>query len=82
MTVIDEEDDNPDQAGNNPQEEDIEERETPLAVMDNAADAQHCPLHILELILTAVMGGAYIGSTRKQKKEIAKLEDKLGDKER
>ncbi|MCI8895135.1 MAG: hypothetical protein HFI42_12280 [Lachnospiraceae bacterium] len=66
----------------NQEGQEIEDDDVPLAVMDNVADDQHCPLHLAGLILAAVTGGAYIGATRKQKKQIAKLEKELGDKER
>ena len=47
--------------------------EVPLDNTDLSKGVKHCILHFLELLLAAVMGGVYAGSTRKQKKEIAKL---------
>ena len=60
----------------------IEDEETPLANKDLVESVRHCILHFIELILAAIMGGTYIGSTRKQKKEIAALKKELEDKER
>ncbi len=60
----------------------IVDEETPLDNMNLAESVRHCILHFIELILAAIMGGAYIGSTRKQKKEIADIRKKLEDEER
>ena len=60
----------------------ITDEETPLDNMNLAESVRHCILHFIELILAAIMGGAYIGSTRKQKKEIADIKKKLEDEER
>jgi hypothetical protein len=60
----------------------IEDEETPLANMNLTASVKHCILHFIELILAAILGGAYVGSTRKQKKEIAEIKKKLEDEER
>lgn len=60
----------------------IEDEDTPLANMNLPHAIRHCILHIIELILAAIMGGVYVGSTRKKKKEIAELKKELGDEER
>lgn len=54
--------------------------EVPLDNMNLAQNVKHCILHFVELLLAAAVGGTYIASTRKQKREIAKLKD--GDEER
>ena len=62
--------------------EQIEDEEVPLVNVDSGMSQSHRILHYTELILAAVMGGAYIGSTRKQKKEISALKKRRDDEER
>lgn len=60
----------------------ITDEEVPQAEFGGTPSVKHCPMHFIELILAAIMGGAYVGSTRKQKKEIKELKKGLGDEER
>ena len=60
----------------------IEDQEVPLANTDLVDNVKHCILHFIEWLLAAIMAGAYIGSTRKQKKEIAELKRELDDEEK
>ena len=62
----------------------LEDGEVPLVNMDSdqGLGLGHRVMHYTELILAAVMGGAYIGSTRKQKKELSALKKKIDDEER
>nr|WP_300858568.1 hypothetical protein [uncultured Acetatifactor sp.] len=60
----------------------ITDEEVPLADMGSTPNVKHTPLHYAELILAAVLGGAYFGSNRKQRKEIKELKKELGDEER
>ena len=50
----------------------VEDEEVPLAnnVVENV---RNCILHFLEWLVAAALGGYYVVSTRKQKKEIAEL---------
>ena len=60
----------------------IDDGDVPLADMNNISDTKHCPVHGSGLLLAAIMGGIFAGSTRKQKKEVNRLKEGLGDKER
>lgn len=60
----------------------ITDEDVPLADMGGTPNAKHTPLHYAELILAAVLGGVYVGSNRKQRKEIKELKKELGDEER
>ena len=62
----------------------LDDGEVPLANIetDQGMGVSHRILHYTELILAAIMGGAYIGSTRKQKKELSALRKRIDDEER
>ena len=62
----------------------LEDGEVPLVNMDSdqGMGLGHRVVHYTELILAAIMGGAYIGSTRKQKKELSALRKRIDDEER
>ena len=73
-----------DEQGQQDDQEDvtIDDGDVPLADMNNISDTKHCPVHGSGLLLAAIMGGIFAGSTRKQKKEVNRLKEGLGDKER
>ena len=64
-------------AGENQELIESEDGEVPLADTNLVESAKHCILHFLEMLLA---GGLFLynaGSTKKQKKELAELRDKI-----
>lgn len=70
------------EAGGGQEFTEVQDEEVPLDNTNLAQSVKHCVLHFMELLMAAVVGGAYIGSTRKQKREIAKMKKGHGDEER
>ena len=60
----------------------LENEEVPLANTNIIENVHHCIMHFIELIIAAALSVYYVGSTKKQKKEITGLKKEIEDKER
>lgn len=67
---------------NDPELEELEDEEVPLANSNLTQSTRHRIMHIIELIMAVAMSVFYVGDTKKQEKEISKLKTKFNDKEK
>ncbi len=85
LAVVDLEDDiemEDDEATGDQELMEVEDEEVPLTNTSIVESVQHCITHYVGLIIAAVLSAFYVGSAKKQKKEITGLEKELDEKER
>ncbi len=82
LAVMDIEDDIEDEITDDQELFEVENEEVPLANTGIIENVHHCITHFIELIIAGVLSLYYVGSTKKEKKEITGLKKDIDDKER